>query len=163
MTVTASGVWEKYPYYIEQKVGGGPYPNGKATEDVWKQAGDNLYDNHVSGGSEYYNSCALRLSIALHNCLGNFDAIDGITIRNIVTNKRYIISAASMHNFLKNKLGSPHGLLNNGDHAALEALQQDIGPARVVIACSDSHAALIKNDYADQHVPHGDMDYWIVS
>lgn len=163
MTITASDVWEKYPYYVEQKAGGGQYPNGKTTEDVWKQAGNNLYDNHMSGGAEYHNSCALRLSIALHNCLGNFDAIDGVTIRNVATNQRYIISAAFMHDFLKSKLGAPHGLLASGDRAALETLQQDIGPDTVVIACSDGHAALIKNDYADKYVPYGDMDYWIVS
>ena len=40
------------------------YPT-MTTDEVWKHIGGWLNDSHISGDTNYYNSCALRLSIAL--------------------------------------------------------------------------------------------------
>lgn len=89
------------------------YPT-MTTDDVWNYIGGWLNDSHVSGDTNYINSCALRLSIALSSygidlngapgannigAQGNSQALGG--------KKHVIISAAQMAAYLRTLLGTP--------------------------------------------------------
>ena len=89
------------------------YPT-MTTDEVWKHIGGWLNDSHISGDTNYYNSCALRLSIALSSygidlngapgannigAKGNSQALGG--------KKHVIISAAQMATYLRTLLGTP--------------------------------------------------------
>lgn len=117
------------------------------TDQVWASIGGWLNDSHVSKDPNYYNSCALRLSIALSGYgidlngapgannigkEGNSEALGG--------RKHVIISAAQMATHLHTLLGTPD-YPGDGDDGYCTPQKGDI-----VVFGNDLHVGMCPGD-----------------
>ncbi|MCB0541308.1 MAG: hypothetical protein KDE33_27620, partial [Bacteroidetes bacterium] len=132
-------LWKGYPHY-----GYGSNPNGYSSEEVYEMVGGNIYEGFLSG--EYYNSCALRLSVALIHCGHEIPYIKDLqTNYNFKDKKRYIISAYHMKLYLEVILGNVHEFVN--DVIEVEKLQNRLGNNEISILANAYHIGIVKKDY----------------
>jgi RHS repeat-associated protein len=149
LRASAAALWSAYPNY-----------STTSTADVWAMAGGWLQQNFLAGDHNYYNSCALRLSIALN---GSGNAIPkGTKGASICESNRYIISASSMLDYVSAEWGAADEKLSEGGLADLKG-KLDNGKIAVVI--NGGHVGIVTKDYADQYTPYaysGAMSVWIL-
>lgn len=162
----AECLWQAYPKY-ENWCGNPEQVKVTDTDQVWEMAGNNINDMHVNDRTgEYYNSCALRVSIAILGCIENIPYVKGVTNKNFTTKKRYIISAANLMNFLVDSLEDEPFILKT--ESELTSLRQSLTKSQTIISVNSGHAALIRRRYFDEYTPYstdvyGGMKCWTFS
>ena len=159
-----SEYWNNYPNY------------GISAETVWEKVGGGLYWLHVTQTNEYYNTCALRVSIALVNSgktisagqgrtvNNNFKAIRDVTYNGRSIKKdtlfeaekpgsRYVISASHVSALLTQVLGKKP--IKWSSMAEAEGLRDCIVKEnREAFFVAVGHAGMIKKDYLDPYFPY---------
>lgn len=125
--------------------------------DVWNRIGGSL-------GKTYKDepfSCAARVSYGLN--YGGEPIPGGVPGGNRNyggDNKRYIVSAQQLRNYLEDRWGAPDAKLRN--RTDLNALRSRLEKGQAAIAVSKSHAAVIINGYSDPYVETFLGDAWIL-
>jgi RHS repeat-associated protein len=137
------------------------YPNYEdySGPEVWEEIGGSLEKRY--GGE---NSCAARVSRTLNYVdLGDYEIPPGTPGGNRNwdgDDKRYVISAEKMNEYLKDRFGPPSETLRSqGD---LELLKIKLGHSGTAIVSSKGHVAVVTQDKEDPYVSSYLGEVWVL-
>lgn len=124
------------------------YYNKYSPAKVWQMVGGNLEEGYgINSPDGVQDTCATRASYALNKSGKLIPSNAPGANMNHADNRRYILSAREMNNYLKQTLGKPDYVLKSSED--FYKLKYAMNHEHLFIMASNKHVAIVTHDYDD--------------
>ena len=181
---TSASLFDRYPRFTNDYHGLSYESNRKPDRpnQVYAEAGGDLRRKHNSGDTDFYDSCALRLSIALNYIDPIPASVPGLKLRSLTTqlwkkegvgsvDASFILSARDMDTYLTHQWGAPDMTVSiDQGHDTFRTqmlqIQKNLKEGQIAVVTNDGHVSLITPTYNDDDVMKSgasDNHVWILN